>query len=88
VNKKHNAKRLPVIFTERTPSFSFERTLSPIFSTTTTKTALSGLRVMFCRVESKGLLEAQSGRFYSPAYLAPKGWVGQVKNKELHLRRA
>lgn len=81
-----------------------------------------GIVGITCKVlagESKGLVEAQSERFYSPAYLASKGWVGlrldvgkidwdevrdllftgytlvaskrlvdQVKNRELHRRRA
>ena len=81
-----------------------------------------GIVGITCKVlpgESTALVEAQSGRFYAPAYLASKGWVGlrldvgkidwdevrellltsytliapkklseQVKNRELHSRRA
>ena len=38
-----------------------------------------GIVGIACKVlpdESKALIDAQSGRFYSPAYLASKGWVG------------
>jgi predicted DNA-binding protein (MmcQ/YjbR family) len=38
-----------------------------------------GIVGITCKVlpdESKALIEAQSERFYSPAYLASKGWVG------------
>jgi hypothetical protein len=48
-----------------------------------------GIVAVTCKVlpgDNKRLAEAQSGRFYLPAYLASKGWVALRLDKSIGMR--